>query len=75
MVQLKNKDTVIGIDQGELVSYVFSGHQFMHQKGSPGWGSTDTEMFPIIGPVNEADFRVKTPKGKAIQDQHGLFAK
>jgi len=30
-------------------------------------------MFPIIGPTAEANFEVKTPKGVAIQDQHGLL--
>jgi len=45
----------------------------MHQKGNPGWRSVDTEMFPIIGPTNEAGFKVSTPKGVAIQDQHGLL--
>ncbi|RIV35828.1 aldose 1-epimerase [Flagellimonas lutimaris] len=71
MVELKSKNTKVGIDAGELVSFVVNGHEFIHQKGSPGWGSADTEMFPIIGPVNEAGFRVKTPKGDAVQDQHG----
>ena len=74
MVQLKNNNSIVKIDAGELVGYQVNGHEFIHQKGSPGWGSADTEMFPIIGPVNEADFRVKTPKGDAIQDQHGLLA-
>ena len=73
MVQLKNNNSIVKIDAGELVGYQVNGHEFIHQKGSPGWGSADTEMFPIIGPVNEADFRVKTPKGDAIQDQHGLL--
>ncbi|NJB37320.1 MULTISPECIES: aldose 1-epimerase [Flavobacteriaceae] len=63
----------VQIDKGELVSYKVSEHEFMHQKGSPGWGSTDTEMFPIIGPVNEARFMVQVNKGQAIQDQHGLL--
>ncbi|KPM31494.1 Aldose 1-epimerase [Croceitalea dokdonensis DOKDO 023] len=63
----------VGIEDGELVSYQVDGHEFIHQKGSPGWGSSDTEMFPVIGPVNEANFKVKTPKGYAIQDQHGLL--
>lgn len=61
------------IEAGELVSYKIDGHEFIHQKGSPGWRSSDTEMFPIIGPTSEADFQVETPKGKAIQDQHGLL--
>lgn len=63
----------IKIEAGELVSYEVSGHEFMHQKGNPGWRSVDTEMFPLIGPTNEADFKVKTPKGFATQDQHGLL--
>ncbi|WP_419213940.1 aldose 1-epimerase [Maribacter sp. X9] len=63
----------VEIDGGELVSYQVDGHEFMHQKGNPGWRNVDTEMFPIIGPTNEADFRVKTLKGTAIQDQHGLL--
>nr|WP_297785468.1 aldose 1-epimerase [uncultured Allomuricauda sp.] len=71
MVTLTKHSAVVQIDAGELVSYVVNGHEFIHQKGSPGWSSADTEMFPIIGPVNEADFRVKTPKGEAVQDQHG----
>lgn len=53
------------------MGYTVDGHEFIHQKGSPGWSSADTEMFPIIGPVNEADFKVVTSRGKAIQDQHG----
>ncbi|PIB28144.1 aldose epimerase [Maribacter sp. 4G9] len=63
----------VRIDQGELVGYQFDGHELIHQKGSPGWRNSDTEMFPIIGPTNEVDFKVKTPKGTAIQDQHGLL--
>lgn len=56
-----------------MVGYQVSGHEFMHQKGNPGWRNVDTEMFPIIGPTNEAEFKVETPRGKAIQDQHGLL--
>ncbi|MFD2101574.1 aldose 1-epimerase [Flagellimonas iocasae] len=73
MIELKNENTVVGIDAGELVSFAVDGHEFIHQKGSPGWRSSDTEMFPIIGPTNEANFRVEVPKGEAIQDQHGLL--
>lgn len=61
------------IDAGELVGYLVDEYQVMHQKGSPGWRSSDTEMFPIIGPTAEADFKVKTPLGPAVQDQHGLL--
>lgn len=63
----------VTIDKGELTSYKVDGHEYIHQKGSPGWRSSDTEMFPIIGPTNEADFTVETEKGKAVQDQHGLL--
>ena len=73
MIELKNKDCTVGIDAGELVGFVCGGHEFIHQKGSPGWGSSDTEMFPIIGPLDMANFRVQTPKGEAVQDQHGLL--
>ena len=68
-LQLGNQE--VRIEDGELVGYEVEGHQFIHQKGSPGWSSADTEMFPIIGPVDEANFRVQVPKGEAIQDQHG----
>jgi hypothetical protein len=73
MVILQIANQQVKIDAGELVSYQVSGHQFIHQKGSPGWRNSDTEMFPIIGPTNEAEFKVSTPRGEAIQDQHGLL--
>ncbi|MEZ4809418.1 MAG: aldose 1-epimerase [Allomuricauda sp.] len=73
MVQLKTGNASAGIDQGELISFRLGEHEFIHQKGSPGWRSSDTEMFPIIGPVNEAGFSVQVPRGNAIQDQHGLL--
>ncbi len=73
MVQLQLKDQQVTIDGGELSSYRLRGHEFIHQKGSPGWRSSDTEMFPLIGPTAEADFQVKVDAGKAIQDQHGLL--
>ena len=73
MVKLKLHDQLVKIDEGELVSYSAVGHEYIHQKGSPGWRNSDTEMFPIIGPTNEANFRVTTPKGAAVQDQHGLL--
>jgi len=73
MVKLKLHDQLVKIDEGELVGYSAVGHEYIHQKGSPGWRNSDTEMFPIIGPTNEANFRVTTPKGAAVQDQHGLL--
>ncbi|MBR9853056.1 MAG: aldose 1-epimerase [Algicola sp.] len=71
MVALKNSNSEVKIDAGELVGYKVNGHEFIHQKGSPGWSSSDTEMFPVIGPLNKAGFRVETPNGAAVQDQHG----
>jgi len=73
MIQLKIAGAKVTIDSGELISYLVSGHEYIHQKGSPGWGSSDTEMFPIIGPTHDANFQVQTPRDIAIQDQHGLL--
>lgn len=73
ITELKVGNHSVEIDAGELVSYQVAGYEFMHQKGNPGWRNVDTEMFPIIGPTNEANFKVKTPKGNATQDQHGLL--
>lgn len=69
----KDKNSIITIDKGELVSYKKDGEELIHQKGAPGWRNSDTEMFPIIGPTEANNFRVTTPKGIAIQDQHGLL--
>ena len=73
MVELGLKNQVVKIDAGELVSYTVNGIEYMHQKGSPGWRNTDTEMFPVIGPTAAADFKVQTPRGIAVQDQHGVL--
>lgn len=73
MITLRYKEKSSKIDAGELVSYQVDGYEYIHQKGSPGWRSSDTEMFPIIGPTAEAKFQVQTPKDIAIQDQHGLL--
>lgn len=73
MTELRHGPQLVTIDKGELVGYLVHQHEYIHQKGSPGWGSSDAEMFPIIGPVNEADFRVTVPRGVAVQDQHGLL--
>ncbi|MBC8769728.1 aldose 1-epimerase [Arenibacter sp. BSSL-BM3] len=73
MVNLELHNQTVRIDAGELVGYEVGGHEYIHQKGSPGWRNSDTEMFPIIGPSNEANFRITTPRGPAVQDQHGLL--
>lgn len=73
MVKLKRNNQEVGIEKGELVSYLVNGQEYMHQKGDPGWRNTDTEMFPIIGPNNEVGYSVEVPRANAIQDQHGLL--
>ncbi len=73
MTTIAFQDQQVAIDAGELVSYQIQGHEYIHQKGSPGWRNADTEMFPIIGPTAEADFFVQTPKDVAVLDQHGLL--
>ena len=73
MIALQYKNQKLNVDAGELVGYQVDGHEYIHQKGSPGWRSSDTEMFPIIGPTAEAKFQVQTPRDIAIQDQHGLL--
>lgn len=73
MLELLHNNQKVLIDKGELVSYQVDDYEFIHQKGQPGWRSSDTEMFPIIGPTAEAGFRVHVPRGNAILDQHGLL--
>ncbi|MFS4493700.1 aldose 1-epimerase [Maribacter sp. 2308TA10-17] len=70
---LKFGSQILRVDAGELVGYQVNDHEYIHQKGNPGWRNSDTEMFPIIGPTDEVDFQVETPKGIAVQDQHGLL--
>jgi galactose mutarotase-like enzyme len=72
-IKLVFDNQTVTIEAGELVGYLIDSHEFIHQKGSPGWRNSDTEMFPIIGPTDQENFRVQTPKGSAIQDQHGLL--
>ncbi len=73
MIVLRQNNQTVTIEAGELVGFQAAGHEFIHQKGSPGWRNADAEMFPIIGPTDKTNFRVLTPKGEAIQDQHGLL--
>ena len=68
-----DKNSIVKIDQGELVSFLKDKEELIHQKGQPGWRNSDTEMFPVIGPTEATNFMVTTPKGNAIQDQHGLL--
>jgi len=73
MIRIGKGNQQVSLDEGELVSYRVDDYEYMHQKGSPGWGHSDTEMFPVIGPTSEASYRVQVPRGNAIQDQHGLL--
>lgn len=73
MVNLSSGKAKARIEEGELVSYQLNDFEYIHQKESPGWRNSDTEMFPVIGPTAEAGFRVHVPRGNAIQDQHGLL--
>lgn len=68
-----DKKSIVKIEKGELVSYIFNNEELIHQKGTPGWRNSDTEMFPIIGPTETNNFKVSTPKGNYNQDQHGLL--
>lgn len=73
MITIRNGRQLAVISNGELISYMDDDYEFIHQKGSPGWGHSDTEMFPIIGPTADAAYRVQVPRGNAILDQHGLL--
>lgn len=63
----------VTIDKGELISFTVNSEEIIHQKGNPGWRNSDTEMFPLIGATSPINFRVSTPRGECIQDQHGLL--
>jgi len=68
-----DKNSIVKIEKGELISYKKDREELMHQKGNPGWRNSDTEMFPIIGPTEANKFIISTPKGNYNQDQHGLL--
>ncbi|UCE93432.1 MAG: aldose 1-epimerase [Flavobacteriaceae bacterium] len=68
-----DKESTVVADLGELVSYSHLGEELIHQKGDRGWRNSDTEMFPVIGPTADNNFKVITSRGYALQDQHGLL--
>lgn len=68
-----DQDSIVKIEKGELISYQLKNEELIHQKGNPGWRNSDTEMFPVIGPTNTNNYIVETPKGNAVQDQHGVL--
>jgi galactose mutarotase-like enzyme len=73
IIFLKNLNSEVVIDNGELISFKKENKEYIHQKGNKGWRKSDDEMFPIIGPTDKNNFRVHTQNGDAIQDQHGLL--
>lgn len=73
MVVLSAGNTHVSIDKGELISYLYAGTELMHQKGNPGWGQSDIEMFPLIGPAAQLGYQIPTPQGEGILEQHGLL--
>ncbi|WP_339662226.1 aldose 1-epimerase [uncultured Polaribacter sp.] len=73
IILLKNFNSKVKIDKGELISFQKNNQEYIHQKGNKGWRNADDEMFPVIGPTAKNNFRVHTKNGDAIQDQHGLL--
>jgi galactose mutarotase-like enzyme len=72
-IKLVNKNSVVIIEKGELTSFKVDSIEYIHQKGNKGWRKSDDEMFPVIGPTSNNNFKVHTKRGDAIQDQHGLL--
>jgi len=71
-VVLENHYLKIKIDAWELVSIKYREEELIHQKDEPGWGNSDTEMFPVIWPTVDYNFVVPTSKGNAVLDQHWI---
>ncbi|WP_405610481.1 aldose 1-epimerase [Polaribacter sp. Asnod1-A03] len=72
-ILLKNTNSNVTIEKGELISFLKDNKEYIHQKGNKGWRNSDDEMFPVIGPTAKNNFRVHTKNGDAILDQHGLL--
>jgi len=70
---LKNNNSEVVIENGELISFQKDKQEYIHQKGNIGWRKSDDEMFPVIGPTDKNNFKVHTKNGDGIQDQHGLL--
>ena len=73
LLVVNNKESLVKIDKGELISYQKKGVEYIHQKGNKGWRKSDDEMFPIIGPTLKNNFIIHTKKGDSVLDQHGLL--
>lgn len=61
------------IHDGQLRSLKNGKLEFMHHPDEPGWRKSDDEMFPVVGATQKYNYRIETPKGEAILDQHGLL--
>ena len=70
---LTSESSLVRIENGELISFLSDGKEYIHQKGNPGWRKSDDEMFPVIGPTDKNNFLVHTKTGDGVQDQHGLL--
>ena len=73
LIFLKDSNSQVTIEKGELISFKVYNTEYIHQKGNKGWRKSDDEMFPVIGPTDKNNYVVHTEKGDAIQDQHGLL--
>ena len=68
-----DQESIVKIDNGELISYQKEGEEYIHQKGGLGWNNSDTEMFPVIGPTVKNNYIVLENEKEAVLDQHGLL--
>lgn len=72
-ILLVNGKLAATIQNGMLRSFTYGRTEFIHDPQEPGWGKSDDEMFPVIGPTAEVEYTVKTLIGPAKLDQHGLL--
>lgn len=63
----------IRVQSGQLTGFRKEGLEFIHTADQPGWGNSDTEMFPVIGPMAHLNYTLELPGGRAVLDQHGLL--
>ena len=71
--ELTQGNLSIRVQAGQLTGLRKGSHEFMHTADQPGWGNSDTEMFPVIGPTAHLNYTFELPQGKAVLDQHGLL--
>ncbi|MFM1877587.1 MAG: hypothetical protein RLZZ241_453 [Bacteroidota bacterium] len=61
------------VTSGQLTGLRLGETEFMHTADQPGWSNSDTEMFPVIGPTLQQNYRIEVPRGTAVLDQHGFL--